>query len=149
LELVRTWTPLMVVESSVVPLPLEAGAEEAAGAELLPPAAAAGLLEDVVVLLELAHADAARARAAIAAAPSIFRIGILPFTVLFISQLKLRTSHQLGSAGVGRRQAGVPAEYQPGRAGQEDHRGRLNHEDDVGLGGGEREAEAEDADGAG
>jgi hypothetical protein len=58
-----------------------------------------------VLPLELPHADAARARAANPAALSIFRIGILPFTVLFSSQLKLRTSRPLGSADVRRWQA--------------------------------------------
>jgi len=64
---------------TVVPPPLAAGA-------LLPPAAGAvvaGVLEDE--LAELAHADSAKARAASPAAPSIFRIRILLFTVLVVS----------------------------------------------------------------
>src|SRR5580700_9725969 len=65
-ELVTTAVPLMVVMSSVVPLALEAGA--VAGAELaglLPPAAGVFAAADELLLeLELAHADKASARAA-------------------------------------------------------------------------------------
>jgi hypothetical protein len=66
----------MVVIPSV--LPFEAAA---ALAGLLAPAAGAELL----LLAELAHADNARARAASPAAPTIFRIRILLFTVLLVS----------------------------------------------------------------
>src|SRR5258707_15470862 len=67
----------MVLMSPVLP--------PAAGALLAPAAGAvvAGVLEDE--LLELAHADRARARAASPAAPNIFRIRILLFTVLMVS----------------------------------------------------------------
>src|SRR5579859_1019562 len=68
----------MVVMFTVVPPPLAAA--------LLPPAAGAvvvGVLDDE--LAELAHADSARATAASPAAPSIFRIRILLFTVLVVS----------------------------------------------------------------
>jgi len=64
--------------------PLAAGALDAAA--LLPPAAGAvvaGVLEDE--LLELPHAVSARARAASPAAPNIFRIRFLLFTVLMVS----------------------------------------------------------------
>jgi hypothetical protein len=74
----------MVVMFTVVPPALEAGALDAAA--LLPPAAGAvvaGVLEDE--LAELAHADNARATAASPAAPNIFRIRNLLFTVLMIS----------------------------------------------------------------
>jgi len=73
----------MVVMFTVLP-PLAAGALDAAA--LLPPAAGAvvaGALEDE--LLELAHAVRARARAASPAAPHIFRIRFLLFTVLMVS----------------------------------------------------------------
>jgi hypothetical protein len=69
----------MVVIFTVLPPALEAGA-------LLAPAAGAvvaGALEDE--LPELAHADKASATAASPAAPSIFRIRILLFTVLMVS----------------------------------------------------------------
>jgi hypothetical protein len=62
----------MVVMSSVVPLALEAGAELAG---LLPPAAGVFAAADELLLeLELAHADKASARAASPATPIIFRI---------------------------------------------------------------------------
>src|SRR5260370_19501096 len=69
--------PLMVVMFPVHP--------PAAGALLAPAAGAvvAGVLEDELV--ELAHADRARATAASPAAPNIFRIRILLFAVLMVS----------------------------------------------------------------
>ena len=84
LESVTTAVPLMVVMLSALPLALEAGAELAG---LLAPAAGAlvaGVLADEL-LLELAHADSARARAARPAAPIIFGIRSLLFTVLLVS----------------------------------------------------------------
>jgi len=57
----------------------------AAGALLLLPPAA-GVLAVVAVLPELAQAETVRAKAARPTAPHIFRIGILPFTVLVISR---------------------------------------------------------------
>jgi hypothetical protein len=71
----------MVVMLTVPPLALDAGAllAPAAGA-LVAGALVAGALEDE--LAELPHADRARARAASPAAPNIFRIRILLFTVL-------------------------------------------------------------------
>jgi hypothetical protein len=68
------------VLSTIFALALEAGAE-AAG--LLAPAA--GVLVADEELLELPHADIARARAASPAAAHIFRIGILPLSELLIS----------------------------------------------------------------
>jgi len=68
----------------VFPLALEAGAELAG---LLAPAAGV----DGELLAELAHAERARAKAASPAAPIIFRIRFLPFTVSLL--------------GIGRRQA--------------------------------------------
>jgi phosphoribosylcarboxyaminoimidazole (NCAIR) mutase len=73
--LVTTAVPLIVRIPSVVPVAAEAGAELAGVL-----AAAAGvfavavLAADDELLLELAHADRARARAASPAAPSILRI---------------------------------------------------------------------------
>ena len=84
LELVTTAVPLMVVMFTVFPVALKAGA-------LLAPAAGAvvaGVLEDE--LLELAHADRAKARAASPAALNIFRIRILLFTVLMVSHRESR-----------------------------------------------------------
>ena len=89
LESVTTAVPLMVVMLSALPLALEAGAElagllaPAAGA-LVAGALVAGVLADEL-LLELAHADSARARAARPAAPIIFGIRSLLFTVLLVS----------------------------------------------------------------
>ena len=80
LELVSTCVPLIVVLSTVLALALEAGAE-AAG--LLTPAA--GVLAADEELPELPHADTARARAASPAEAHIFRIRILPSSVLLIS----------------------------------------------------------------
>jgi hypothetical protein len=84
----------MVVMFTVLPLALEAGV-------LLAPAAGAvvaGVLEDE--LLELPHADKARARAASPAAPNIFRIRILLFTVLMVSHGESRTSQPFSSRSV-------------------------------------------------
>jgi hypothetical protein len=72
--LVTTAVPLIVRIPSVVPVAAEAGAELAGVL-----AAAAGVFAVAVLaadelLLELAHADRARARAASPAAPSILRI---------------------------------------------------------------------------
>ena len=84
LESVTTAVPLMVVMLSALPLALEAGAELAG---LLAPAAGALVagVELLLLLVELAHADKARVRAASPAAPTIFRIRILLFTVLLVS----------------------------------------------------------------
>ncbi|MFZ0186159.1 MAG: hypothetical protein WAL72_04340 [Streptosporangiaceae bacterium] len=79
---------------TVFPVALEAGA-------LLAPAAGAvvaGVLEDE--LLELAHADRAKARAASPAALNIFRIRILLFTVLMVSHRESRTSQPFSSRSV-------------------------------------------------
>src|SRR5260370_15204397 len=75
-ELVAAGVPVVVVMSTALP----------PAAALLPPAAGAvvaGVPEDELV--ELAHADRARARVARPAAPNIFRIRILLFTVLMVS----------------------------------------------------------------
>jgi hypothetical protein len=71
---------LIVVLSTVFALALEAGAEVAG---LLAPAA--GVLVAEEELLELPHADTARARAASPAAAHIFRIRIFSLSVLSIS----------------------------------------------------------------
>src|SRR5271165_142872 len=90
LALVTTAVPLMVVMLSAPPLALAlalAGAE-LTGAELaalLAPAAGALAADDALLLAELAHADSASATAASPAAPSIFRIRNLLFTVLLVS----------------------------------------------------------------
>jgi hypothetical protein len=75
LALVSTEVPLMVVLPTVPPL------EEP---ELAPAPAVAPVVGGEL-LLELAQADRAMARAASPAAPTIFRIRILPFSVLVIS----------------------------------------------------------------
>jgi len=79
-RLVSTRVPLIVVLSTVFALALEAGAE--AAALLAPPAGVPVAVEE---LLELPHADTARARAASPAAAHIFRIRILSLSVLLIS----------------------------------------------------------------
>src|SRR5271156_3825906 len=141
----------MVVMFTALPLVLEAGA-------LLAPAAGAvvaGVLEDE--LLELPHADRARARAASPAAPNIFRIRILLFTVLVVSHRESRTSQPFSSRSVQLISGGRPSwlaaatlrELEPGGQRKQDDRRPLDHQDRVGQPGGERELEAEDADAAG
>jgi hypothetical protein len=88
LALVTTAVPLMVVMLSAPPLVLALAGAELAGAELaalLAPAAGAFAADDALLLAELPHADSASATAASPAAPSIFRIRNLLFTVLLVS----------------------------------------------------------------
>ena len=88
LALVTTAVPLMVVMLSAPPLVLALAGAELAGAELaalLAPAAGALAADDALLLAELPHADSASATAASPAAPSIFRIRNLLFTVLLVS----------------------------------------------------------------
>src|SRR5580693_2029103 len=95
LELVSTATPLMVVMLTVPPLALDAALLAPAAGALVAGALVAGALEDE--LAELPHADRARARAASPAAPNIFRIRILLFTVLVVSHGESRTSQPFSS----------------------------------------------------
>jgi hypothetical protein len=105
LALVTIAVPLMVVIFSALVALALAGAElagaELAGAELaalLAPAAGALAADDALLLAVLAHADSASARAASPAAPSIFRIQNLLFTVLW-SPWGSRTGGPFSSAG--------------------------------------------------
>src|SRR5271170_7012453 len=113
----------------------------AAGAGLLAPAA--GALAAADGLLELAHADRARARAASPAAPSTFLIFVLLFTVRSSSPWGSRTGRPFSS------DVTLARYLQPGGHREQNDRGRFDHEDRVGQPGGEGEAEAEDTDGAG
>jgi hypothetical protein len=85
LELVRTVVPLTVALWRTPPPAPAAAAEAGAllGAVLL--AAAAGALPWAAVLPELPQAVRTSAAAASPAAPHIFRIRFLPFTVLVMS----------------------------------------------------------------
>jgi hypothetical protein len=85
----------MVVMLTVPPLALDAALLAPAAGALVAGALVAGALEDE--LAELPHADRARARAASPAAPNIFRIRILLFTVLVVSHGESRTSQPFSS----------------------------------------------------
>src|ERR1700683_4078789 len=122
----------MVVMFTVVPLLVDAAAllPAAAGAAV----AVAGVLDE---LDELAHAVSARGRAASPAAPNIFRIRILLFTVLVVSHRESRTSQPFSSRSVqlvsGGRSSWLAAatlrELEPGGQREQDDRRRLDHQD--------------------
>jgi hypothetical protein len=84
----------MVVMFTVVPLLVDAAALLPAAAGAAVAVAVAGVLDE---LDELAHAVSARARAASPAAPNIFRIRILLFTVLVVSHRGSRTRQPFSS----------------------------------------------------